>query len=135
MYYAVAKSQLTLLVLFDISAAFDKVDHQILPQWHQTSCGLLRFPLLRSHLSHRTQIISWLSRTPWVAVIFGGPQGSVSDTLLFILCTADIPSLFPNHLAIATFLLMMSKFVSLGSSVQFLLTSQIDALSQDLHVQ
>src|SRR6218665_627690 len=45
-YSAIDKSQLSLLALFDVSAAFDMVDHQILLERLETSCGISSLPLL-----------------------------------------------------------------------------------------
>src|SRR6218665_1691939 len=58
-YSAIDKSQLSLLALFDVSAAFDMVDHQILLERLETSCGISSLPLLwiKSYLSDRTQMI------------------------------------------------------------------------------
>ena len=137
-YSAVDRSQLTLLALFDVSSAFDMVDHEILLQRLETSCGLKGSPLLwlRSYLSDRTQmIISGDSRTQWVPVKLGVPQGSVLGPLLFILYTAGIPSLFPNHSAIGhLFADDVQAYVCGPPSAQLLLASHIDALSQDLHL-
>src|ERR1700733_12909862 len=62
--------------------------------------GNLRAMSLRLLMMMMTQqIISGNSRSHWVPVIYGVPQGSVLGPLLFILYTADIPSLFPIHSA------------------------------------
>ena len=81
------------------------VDHQILLKLIETFRQLLwhqepPFPLASSYQSDRTHtIISGDSRTPWIPVNLGIPQGSVLGPLLFILYAADIPALFPKHSA------------------------------------
>src|SRR6218665_3694963 len=106
-YFAIDKLQLSLLALFDVSAAFDMVDHQILLERLETSCGILSLPLLwiKSYLSDHTQMIVSGS---WVPIFLGVPHGSVLGPLLFILYTADIPTLFSKysatgHLLLTTF--------------------------------
>ena len=97
-FSAVDKAELTLLALYDVSAAFDMVDHDILLQRLQTSYGLQGLPLawFKSYLSERTQmIVSGDTRTNWIPIKLGVPQGSVLGPLLFILYTADILSLLP----------------------------------------
>jgi len=78
-YSAIDKSQLSLLALFDVSAALHTVDHQILLERLETSCGISSLPLsIKSYLgkSDRTQIIvSGESRTSWVPTLLGVPQG------------------------------------------------------------
>jgi len=57
---------------------------------------------IKSYLSDCTQmIVSGESRTSWVPILLGVPQGSVQGPLLFImvLYTADIPSLFSKYSA------------------------------------
>ena len=125
-YSAIDKSQLSLLVLFDVSAAFDVVDHQILLGRLETSCGIKGLLLL--WLTFLTAlIISGDSRTPWVPVSVLGP-------LLFILYTADILSLSPKHSAsVHLFADDVQAYVHFPPS-QLLLASKIDDLSYELHL-
>ena len=90
---AMDKSHVTLPTLFDASSAFDMVDHEILLQRLETSFGLSGSPLnwFRSNLSDRSQmVVLGDTRSSWVPVQFGVPQGSVLGPLLYILFTADI---------------------------------------------
>ena len=137
-YSAVDRSELTLLALFDVSAAFDMVDHDILLQRLETSFGIRGLPLLwlRSYLTGRTQmVICGDSRTPWVLVKYGVPQGSVLRPLLYLLYTADIPATFSKHSSTGhLYADDVQALVHGPSSAQLALTGRIDALSRDLHL-
>jgi hypothetical protein len=88
------------LVLLDLSAAFDTVDHEILLRRLQLS---YRFdgPVLRwfrSYLTGRTQSVRRDSlRSATVSVLCVMPQGSVLGLILFMLYTADVVELIAQH--------------------------------------
>ena len=87
------KSEVTLLALFDVSAAFDTVDHQILQQRLSISFGLSGNILgwLTSFLQDCSFMVAHGStRSQWVPASFGLPQGSVPGPLLFTIFTADL---------------------------------------------
>ena len=91
---AADRGQLTLLMMLDLSAAFDTVDHEIILTRLNKSFGLSDVALdcFRSYLQGRTQVVSsggTLSNTS--SMLCGVPQGSVLGPLLFVLLyTVDI---------------------------------------------
>src|SRR6218665_1786835 len=136
-YSAIDKSQLSLLALFDVSAAFDMVDHQIFLERLETSCGISSLPLfwIKSYLSDRTQMtVSGESRTSFVPIFLGVPQGSVLGHLLFIIYTADIPTLLSKYSATGhLFADDVQAYVHGPPSFQLLLASKIEILSNALN--
>src|SRR6218665_699781 len=79
-------------------------------------------------------IVSGESRTSWVPIFLGVPQGSVLGPLLFILYTADIPTLFSKYSATGhLFADDVQAHVHGPSSSQLLLASKIELLSNDLN--
>lgn len=136
-YTAMDNSHVTLLALFDASSAFDMVDPAILLCRLETSFGLSGPPLhwFRSYLTDRSQmVIMGDSRTLWVPVTFGVPQGSVLGPLLYILFTADIPLLFAKHLASGhLYADDVQAFVHGPPAHQLALCKSIECLARDLN--
>ena len=84
------------LVLLDLSAAFDTVDHRILMDVLSSRFGVNDhvYEWFHSYLSGRTQIFSTLADTSnAVALICSVPQGSVVGPLLFIAYTENVEDL------------------------------------------
>ena len=85
------------LVLLDLSAAFDTIDHQILITRLSSFYGVTgsALNLLSSYLLNRTQSISIdTSLSPPTILPTGVPQGSVLGPLLFTLYTSPLSHLF-----------------------------------------
>ena len=82
-----------MLVLLDLSAAFDTIDHAILLQRVHDEFGIHGTALswLQSYLQGRSQCVK-IQRTlsPATELHFGAPQGSVLGPVLFTLYTAPI---------------------------------------------
>ena len=92
---------MTLLVLLDLSAAFDTVDHGILIQRLQSLLGLRGSALqwFRSYLKGRSQQVTIngaLSKK--FGLECGVPQGSCLGPLLFTIYTSKLFSIIKSHL-------------------------------------
>ena len=90
---ALDSGDIGMLVMLDLSAAFDSVDHATLLKRLTTSYGLEGNVInwFKSYLSDRTQCVhSSKTRSSISTLLYGVPQGSVLGPILFLLYVADV---------------------------------------------
>jgi hypothetical protein len=97
---ALDNKKCVLLVLLDLSAAFDTIDHNILIDRLVSQLGIKGKALdwFRSYLHQRTQsvTINGSESNIW-ELIFGVPQGSVLGPILFIIYTSPLGKILKKH--------------------------------------
>jgi hypothetical protein len=97
---ALDSGDIGMLMMLDLSAAFDSVDHATLLKRLTTSYGLKGSVInwFRSYLSDRTQCVhSSKTRSSISTLLYGVPQGSVLGPILFLLYVADVLQLIKRH--------------------------------------
>ena len=97
---ATDNGQITALVLLDLSAAFDTVDHDILLSvlWKRFSITDTVFNWCQSYLNDRTQAFSFANRISSSYIVSCSvPQGSVFGPLEFEAYTEDIVEVLNKH--------------------------------------
>lgn len=89
----------SLLVLLDLSAAFDTVDHQLLlDDLQQSGICDKALALIKSYLSDRTQsVMVGDAVSDLFFLLCGVPQGSVLGPILFAAYTSSLASLLRAH--------------------------------------
>ena len=97
---AVDKDGGAILILLDLSAAFDTIDHDKLLHLLETSFGVTGLALLwvKSYLTERSQTVKIGEAISEVLnLLFGVPQGSVLGPVLFIIYTTPLGSIISHH--------------------------------------
>jgi hypothetical protein len=92
-FNAADTGRVTILVLLDLSAAFDTVDHEILVRQLETTYGISGAVLrwMSSFLSGQSQVVHFPGQqSAQLPLICRVPQGSVLGLILFTLYTADV---------------------------------------------
>ena len=89
-----------LLILLDLSAAFDTIDHDILLARAHSHFGIDGKALywLNAYLKDRTQTVSIDNNKATPSLLkYGVPQGSVLGPLLFTMYTAPVADIAERH--------------------------------------
>jgi len=98
---AVDRGDSAALILLDLSAAFDPVDHEVLLKRLQMSFGIdnTAYKWFQSYLSGRHQHVRRGSTRSLLTIqlVCGVPQGNVLGPILFVLYTVDLISLIESH--------------------------------------
>ena len=97
---AADNGQVSVLVLLDLSAAFDTIDHSILLRRLECDIGLRGTALgwFKSYLSDRYHFVNVNhSSSPYSGVEFGVPQGSVLGPILFTLYMLPLGNIIKKH--------------------------------------
>ncbi|CAB4018760.1 Hypothetical predicted protein [Paramuricea clavata] len=112
---AIDNNNCVILLLLDLSAAFDTVDHEILLYRLQSKFGIKgkAQAWFRSHLTDRTHFVDIDGSSSSVySVSCGAPQASVLEPLLYLLYTSPLGNLMRKHdISFKLYMLMTIKYM------------------------
>ena len=97
---ALDSKKVTCLVLLDLSATFDMVDHVILLRHLESNFGITDNALawIRSYLSvHSQKVVIGKAKSNPVTIAFGVPQGGLLGPILFTLYTSLLGHICTRH--------------------------------------
>jgi len=97
---ALDEGSTTALIMLDLFAAFDVIDHPILLKRLEFSFGIKEKALtwVKSYLADRTQCVSVANKTsPDVGLLFGVPQGSVSGPKHYCMYTKPVGEIIKRY--------------------------------------
>ena len=97
---ALDEGSMTALIMLDLSAAFDVIDHPILLKRLEFSFGIKEKALtwVKSYLADRTQCVSVANKTsPDVGLLFGVPQGSVLGPKNYCMYTKPVGEIIKRY--------------------------------------
>ena len=112
---AMEEGKLSVLVLLDLSAVFDIIDHDILLHRLQHVFGIQGTVLswFRFYLTIRFQIVSIQgTHSEQIEPCCGVPQGSVLGPILFVLYTQPLTSVFLDIQYLLCCMLMIRKYIN-----------------------
>ena len=134
---ALDSKQSLMLVLLDMSAAFDTIDHTILLNMHEVRYGIAgtAHQWFRSYLSDRSQRVRILGKSSDSRPLnLGVPQGSVLGPVIFTLYSAQIASIARRHgLSVHLYADDTQLYISLSSDEAAVIVARVECCLAEIN--